>query len=236
MSILSDKDIKECNNKGDIVITPFKIKNLGNCSYDVTLGEHYYINSANDIIETNNTKDTTLMKLMSTLYPLKLNCYNPFNPEHVKKYWTYKSAEIVDKELADSYGLLEGSKIIVVPPHETILAHTNEFVGGVNNITTMMEARSSYGRSGISVCKCSGWGDVGYINRWTMEIQNSLNIPVILTVGERIAQIVFIRTGEIEKPYHTKGSYQNSSDINFLMDNWKPETMLPKIKYDQKLE
>ncbi|MCX8513508.1 MAG: hypothetical protein ORN26_00305 [Candidatus Pacebacteria bacterium] len=41
-------------------------------------------------------------------------------------------------------------------PGETILAHTNEFIGGRNHITTMMKARSSMGRSFIEVCKCAG--------------------------------------------------------------------------------
>jgi hypothetical protein len=33
-------------------------------------------------------------------------------------------------------------------------------------VTTMMKARSSLGRNFIEICKCAGWGDVGYINRW----------------------------------------------------------------------
>ena len=61
---------------------------------------------------------------------------------------------------------------IVVKPQTTILAHTEEIVGARNGITTTMHARSSIGRSSLSVCKCAGVGDVGYVSRWTMEISN----------------------------------------------------------------
>jgi deoxycytidine triphosphate deaminase len=75
---------------------------------------------------------------------------------------------------------------------ETILAHTNEFIGGRETVTTMMKARSSMGRNFIEVCKCAGWGDIGYVNRWTMEITNNSRFYSIpLVVGRRIAQIVF---------------------------------------------
>src|SRR5205085_2036058 len=52
---------------------------------------------------------------------------------------------------------------IVVKPGTTILAHTQEVIGATNGITTTMHARSSIGRSSLSVCKCAGVGDVGYI-------------------------------------------------------------------------
>lgn len=208
MSILSDVDIKNSLLNNDIVIRPFNINNLGNCSYDVTLGSNYY----------EPDPECTL------------SAFNPYNQEHVKKYWKLRKAEPASDIISKAYGITPGASIIIIKPHETILCHTNEFIGGVNNITTQMHARSSYGRSGISVCKCSSWGDTNFKNIWTMEVQNSLNIPVILTVGERIAQIVFLRTGPTENAYHIKGAYQNSDDIDELIKNWKPELMLSKLK------
>ena len=94
-------------------------------------------------------------------------------------------------------------------PGETILAHTNEFIGGRDCVTTKMKARSSMGRYFIEVCKCAGWGDVGYINRWTMEItNNSKNYIIPLVVGRRIAQMIFFETGPIlEKDYTDTGKY-----------------------------
>lgn len=58
-----------------------------------------------------------------------------------------------------------------------------------------MKARSSLGRNFIEICKCAGWGDVGYVNRWTMEITNNSRYYTIpLVVGRRVAQIVFFET------------------------------------------
>ena len=49
-----------------------------------------------------------------------------------------------------------------------------------------MQARSSLGRSYIEVCKCAGMGDVGFCNRWTMEITNNSRSQRILWLLEEI--------------------------------------------------
>jgi dCTP deaminase len=140
-------------------------------------------------------------------------------------------------------GLLDKDKAILIAPGESILAHTIEFIGGKNGteelpaVTTEMRARSSTGRIGISVCKCAGWGDIGYVNRWTMEITNFSNVIMPLPIGMRIAQIIFHETTpvpEIDK-YAKKGKYQTSDDIKSLKKNWKPEDMLPKLYKDKDL-
>ena len=123
-------------------------------------------------------------------------------------------------------------------PGETILAHTQEFIGGKNHITTLMKARSSTGRNFIEVCKCAGWGDVGYVNRWTMEItNNSKNYIIPLVVGRRIAQIVFFETGPIrEKDYAASGKYASSTNLAELKKSWKPEMMLPRLWADRDIK
>jgi deoxycytidine triphosphate deaminase len=47
----------------------------------------------------------------------------------------------------------KADKVIWIDPGETILAHTQEFVGGDVSVTSMMKARSSMGRNFIEVCK-----------------------------------------------------------------------------------
>jgi dCTP deaminase len=120
-------------------------------------------------------------------------------------------------------------------PGETILAHTSEFIGGKNHITTMMKARSSMGRNFIEVCKCAGWGDVGYVNRWTMEItNNSRHYAIPLIVGRRIAQIVFFETGHIiNNDYSSSGKYQTHQDMKKMKKEWNPSSMLPKLYLDR---
>lgn len=117
----------------------------------------------------------------------------------------------------------QAAGIIPVRPGDTILAHTIEIVGGRNGFTTSMRARSSIGRSCMSVCKCAGVGDVGYIARWTMEITNHSHATIELPVGLRVAQILFYEVGETEK--HYEGKYGQSAA-------WTPLDMLPRLYND----
>jgi dCTP deaminase len=118
---------------------------------------------------------------------------------------------------------LRAQDTIVVKPGTTFLAHTQELVGARNGITTTMHARSSIGRSGLSVCKCAGVGDVGYISRWTMEISNHTTCSIVLPVGIRICQIKFDAVGETLKEYH--GKYGQQAE-------WTPYDMLPRLYRD----
>lgn len=222
MALSDSKIIKHLNK--NIVIHPFLRENLNTSSYDVTLGEFYY---------TENSIDSC-------------SIYNPYSEEMVRKVWggenDYKTARPLSSfnrlQYQPSYmfnGLDNDSKIIWLAPGETILAHTNEFIGGRNHITTMMKARSSLGRNFIEVCKCAGWGDIGYINRWTMEItNNSQHYTIPLVVGRRIAQIVFFDAGPvISNSYENTGKYQTESDIEALINSWHPSMMLPKLYKDR---
>ena len=111
---------------------------------------------------------------------------------------------------------------IPIRPGTTILAHTIEVIGARNGFTTSMHARSSIGRASLSVCKCAGVGDVGYISRWTMEISNHSRSTIILPVGLRICQIKFEQVGPTRREYH--GKYGQARE-------WSPSDMLPKL-YD----
>jgi dCTP deaminase len=218
---LSDKKILEHMKAGTVVIEPFERKNLSTSSYDVTLGEWYY-------------------REQPTKYNHSL--YNIWSRSHTEHVWGAKEPQraIRAKEAFKKYnfkweGIRPDDKVILLRPGETILAHTQEFIGGRNSVTTMMKARSSLGRNFIEVCKCAGWGDVGYVNRWAMEItNNSRNYIIPLVVGRRIAQIVFFETGPILSSDYTKGGkYQSTSDIKKLKKTWKPEMMLPKLWADR---
>lgn len=94
------------------------------------------------------------------------------------------------------------------------------------------------GRNFIEVCKCAGWGDVGYVNRWTMEItNNSRHYSIPLVVGRRIAQIVFFDSdGTLaDRSYADDGKYQTSSDMAAMKASWAPESCLPKMYKDREI-
>jgi dCTP deaminase len=135
-----------------------------------------------------------------------------FTPEGVRAFWG-------EPVRARDY--------ILVRAGETILAHTLEVIGGRNGYTAAMRARSSIGRAALSVCKCAGLGDVGYIARWTMEITNHSQSDIRIPVGIRIAQMVFYYVGETLKEY--QGKYGQNRE-------WTPYDMLPKLYADWDLE
>ena len=102
----------------------------------------------------------------------------------------------------------------------------------------MMKARSSLGRNFIEVCKCAGWGDIGYTNRWTMEITNNSRFYSIpLVVGRRIAQIIFFDSeGTVEgSSYEKTGKYQTTTDMETVKKSWAPTDMLPRMYRDREI-
>ena len=138
---------------------------------------------------------------------------NPFDPASVHTYW----GRVIEAK----------SGYIELAPGEMVLAHTNEFIGGLNHITTMMRARSTMSRSGVEVCGDAGWGDIGFYNRWSLRLKNNSSWPVKLPVKERVGQIIFMYTGIPDKVY--QGQYQKSTDLGELVKNWTPDTLLPKL-------
>jgi dCTP deaminase len=220
---LSDRRILEAMKEGTVVIEPFDRRNLATSSYDVTLGEYFFVEQKPPHFET---------------------LYNIYDKKHVERVWgTQAHRAKTAKEVLKNYkfdftGIAPDDKVILLAPGETVLGHTQEFIGGREHITTMMKARSSLGRSFIEVCKCAGWGDVGYTNRWTMEItNNSTHYYIPLVVGRRIAQIVFFETGPIlGADYAATGKYATSSKLSEMKKMWKPDMMLPRLWTDRDIK
>lgn len=215
--VYSDKDIIRAYQEGKIVIDPFVSENVKGSSLDLTLGQWFYTTEADK----------------------GYNYYNPYSKGAVERFFGQVKKAMPHQEWCKKHGLelFEGiapnNPIIVLAPGERILAHTNEFVGIKPPGTTKMLARSSWGRNGISVCYDAGWGDPGYINRWTMEIyNNNQDHSVPLRVGERVAQMVFHQTGDVAQSYEKTGKYQACEDLDQLKRNWCPEMMLPQSYKD----
>jgi dCTP deaminase len=217
---LSDRKILEHMKDGTVLIHPFVRENLATSSYDVTLGEWYFREQPPQEHK---------------------KVYNIYSKSDTGRVWhtTPKRARFA-KDVLKNFnfkydGIRPDDKVILLEPGETILAHTEEFIGGRKSVTTMMKARSSLGRSFVNVCKCAGWGDVGYVNRWTMEISNSSQHYIIpLVVGRRIAQLVFFETGPIlQRDYATTGKYASTTDLKKLQREWRPDMLLPKLWKDR---
>ncbi len=231
MSILNRDEIIQEYKNGFIICEPFNEKNVSTNSLDVCLGEHIFRqNSA-------------------------MSSYNMYSKKSVEKFWIYEKAsnfkelrykyeKRCNKDLLNGKILLknfdeefsgtftENDKLIFVDAGERFLGHTEEFVGSIKKFTTMMKSRSSSNRNGYTLCDCAGLGDCFFFSRWAMEITNKLNVPIILKVGTRVAQIVFFTISESNNNYIKNGKYQTTDNLKLLIDNWKPEDLLPKSYLD----
>lgn len=223
--LLSRPDVLRHLKKGTIVIDPYKDDNLKTTSYDVSLGQWFWR-------ETHPAARATL--------------HNPYDEKSTNFTWNgpHKAESVANlrKMLAlDSLkGIPDHEQVILLAPGETILGHTQEFIGGRKICVAKMYARSSLGRNFIEVCKDAGWGDIGYINRWTMEItNNSQHFTIPLVVGRRIAQMVFYEVTPLEKKgsdYATEaGKYQTSQNLAELKKTWNPRMMLPRMHLDREV-
>ncbi len=215
--VLSDQEIYIALERGDIVIEPFSDQQLNTASYDIRLGEWFYLCEA---------------------MPFESE-FNPWDPEDVSRYYKGPFQAMTNRAWCDNYrggriwrNIPEEAHIIVLRPGECILGHTQEFIGSRRDVVTMMHARSSIGRVNISTCDDAGWGDIGYINRWTMEIRNKNNAVVPLVVGERMGQIIFFAAGPTDRSYGNEGHYQSSHNLDELRQIWKPADMLPRLQLD----
>lgn len=218
--LLSANAILRHLEKGNVIIDPFDKRKLNSASYDVSLGEWVWREQ----------------------HPgFHSSLYNPYDKTYVEKVWGKESLQAVSaKEIMGQYAMqLENIKpddrLILLGPGETILGHTEEFIGGRNICIGKLYARSSLGRNFVEVCKDAGWGDVGYFNRWTMEItNNSQYFSIPLVVGRRIAQMVFYEVEPIvaDLDYPKLGKYQKSPNLEEVKKSWNPFMMLPRMYED----
>lgn len=218
--LLSQNAILRHLKEGNIVIDPFDERKLKTVSYDVSLGEWFWREAHPDGRAT---------------------IHNLYDESSTRSVWRGPYQAEGAWEVSKRVGLplvniKPDDKVVLLRPGETVLAHTEEFIGGREVIASKMYARSSMGRNFVEVCKDAGWGDVGFFNRWTMEITNNSQYFIIpLVVGRRVGQMVFYEVEPLKQaPDYVGegGKYQQSQDLGELKKNWHPESMLPRMHLD----
>jgi dCTP deaminase len=220
MSVYSNIEIEEAIKDGHIIFHPYRPEHINGSSVDVTLGEYFY-----------RTDSKSEKKV-----------YNPFDKIEVDAYFGEPQKAIKHKDWCKETGnkplvnIPDDHLVIILEPGERILAHTNEFIGILPPGTTSMQSRSTWGRNGVAVCFDAGWGDPGYVNRWTLEVYNlNQRHSIVLPVGERVAQLVFFHTGEVRGDYSSiSGKYTLGTNLDELIAGWKPEQMLPRAYKDKR--
>lgn len=212
--VLGDMEIEAAMHDGLIVIEPFDERLMGSCSYDVRLGHYYYIARTDD-----NAKPS----------------FSPFGRKDVERHFTGPMEAVHHGEYCDDAGLQlfegidEDEYIIPIPPGHSILAHTSEFIGFLFGGTTMMKAKSTTGRVDVSVCDDAGWGDVGYVNRWTLEVRNKHTKQTVAMVkGMAFGQLIFMWSSGASINYGFSGNYQQGLDVGNIRDTWSHTDLLPK--------
>ena len=222
--LLSRDAILRHMQKGTIIIDPFDEKKLKTTSYDVTLGDFYWK-------EKHPDGGATL--------------HNVYDEESTKRVWSGPHQAEFAKGVVERTGvqlknIKPDEKVLLLRPGETVLAHTQEFIGGRDICVGKMYARSSLGRNFIEVCKDAGWGDIGYFNRWTIEVtNNSQHFTIPLVVGRRIAQMVFYEVEPLSKaPDYVGegGKYQLSQEIEEVKNSWNPHMMIPRMHLDWEIK
>lgn len=135
-----------------------------------------------------------------------------------------------DVEIGDTYGVyklhskapyldidqdneLEISPIpdegLMLVPGQLYLIPTRYVIGSTKYIP-LLTGRSSIGRLGISVHQEAGFGDIGFVGTWTMQV--SAQVKARIYKHRRLAQIYFIDpVGEIDQ-YYT-GKYNRGTGI-----------------------
>ncbi len=215
--VVGDAELIAGIKSGIFMIDPFDAEFVGSSSYDVRLGGNFWVGEK---LEHQND-------------------FSPFEERAVREYYRGPYKAITHREWQDRYGrrfagIGDEEYIIVLRPGECILAHTIEFIGAAYGATTMMKAKSSLGRINISACDDAGWGDVGYVNRWTMEIRNkNREVSVPLVVGMPIAQMVYFWVAGSTISYSNTGHYQQGLDLSVLRANWSADSMLPQFFSDK---
>lgn len=222
--LLSRDAILRHFKEGNIIIDPFDERKLKTVSYDIALGEWFWREGHPEGRAT---------------------VHNIYDAESTDRVWrgpyeAENAPDVAERLGMDLKNIKPEDKIVLLRPGETILGHTQEFIGGRDKVVAKMYARSSMGRNFVEVCKDAGWGDVGYFNRWTMEItNNSQYFTIPLVVGRRVGQMVFY---EIEPLKHAPdyvgegGKYQRSQDVEIVKSSWNPQMMIPQMHLDWEIK
>jgi deoxycytidine triphosphate deaminase len=248
--MLSDQDILRELNTGKVVIYPFHLFHLGNCSYDVSLGGTFYREAKPRAIESrpkeepqetsNGDHDIPPPPVLAS-NDSDVNVFNPYSEQDVNSVW---DGPLVAKKASEHSvfgsiqlkGISPDDLIIPIGPGETVLCHTIEYIGCSVPYCPQISARSSIARSHIRVCNSSGVGDMGFMNRWAVEVTNTSRYYTIpLVVGRRFAKVCFYRCDDSTTPYgsHGDSKYQSSTTLKEIHSAWKPTALLPKLYTDR---
>lgn len=150
---------------------------------------------------------------------LNPNSYNVLIGPKLKVY--ERDAILDPKEKNTCY-----QEIILDQRHGTILLPGRLYLGttceqiGSDKFISAIDGRSSIGRLGMQIHLTAGFGDIGFIGNYTLEI--TVVNPVRMYPYYPIAQVYFTKpTGKVDFLYH--GRYQNQTEATESRSNLNPD-------------
>ncbi len=225
MAVYSNVQIRQAIEQGHILCHPYNPAHVSYASLDVTLGYHYYrIN--------HNTENVV---------------YNPLEQQAVDQHFDGPFSALSHQDWCHLAGVKPVANIpldhpvIAVKPRETILAHSHEFIGILAPGVGQISARTSWSRNSLAIAATGGWLAPGYVNRLALEITNhNDHETILLPVGERLAQVVFHETGDVDGSYgattnnRPSDKYQQGSNLDNIIAIWSPDMLLPSNHLDSR--
>lgn len=102
--------------------------------------------------------------------------------------------------------------LFTVYPGQLVLAQIAERLILPDDIACQVGGRSSLARLGLFVHVTAGWVDCGWDGNLTLELVNGSGNPINIHVGDRIAQLIFLKVlSPSERLY--SGKYQGSNQV-----------------------
>ena len=205
--ILSDRDIKQRLDAGDLVIEPLDDPELQiqPASVDLRLGREFlkFRRSNISCIHPNRGYEVENYVEKETI---------PGSSRESQR--SLREFERRDSTAGGSAGLEPSVGEFVLHPGDFVLGTTKERVEIPDDILAHVEGRSSLGRLAIVVHATAGIVDPGYEGQITLELSNLGTAPVALEPDMRISQLTFTKLlSPAERPYGAeRGSkYQGQS-------------------------
>ena len=159
------------------------------------------------------------------LEPYDISCLGTNSYDvHLGKYLGIYKDHILD---ARKHNLID---IFEIPEEGYVLSPSTLYLGVTLEYTEthahvpFLEGKSSVGRLGIDIHATAGKGDVGFCNKWTLEI--SVRQPVRIYYNMPIGQLIYFKVeGDIENMYNTKpnAKYNVRSEYPVESMMWKNE-------------
>lgn len=146
---------------------------------------------------------------------------NSYDVHLSKNLAVYEHAELDAKQHNQVEYIEVPEEGYVLKPGVIYLGVTREYTETHDHVP-FLEGKSSTGRLGIDIHATAGKGDVGFCNRWTLEI--SVTQPVRIYAGMPIGQLIYFRVqGEVLNRYSSKSTakYAQKTDKPVESMMWK---------------